>query len=457
MTHEDGKPLHFIAVGGAGMSAVAYLMARRGIPVTGSDAADGPYLRALAQAGIAVTVGHDASLVTGARAVVVSSAVRESNVELAAARALGLPVWHRSEALVAAIEGRRLVAIAGAHGKTTTSAMTARALHGAGIDASFAIGAPVLGVEGAVAGAYWGSADIAVIEADESDGSFLRYHPDVAVVTNVEADHLDHYGTPEAVDRAFDEFASQARRLVACLDDPGAARLATTAARAGVEVVTYGETPSADVVVDREAITRAGERFTLALPVPGWHNRLNATAAWTAATLVGADPGLAAASLASYAGTGRRLEWHGSAAGVDVYDDYAHHPTEIRALLAAAGEKVQGRLVILFQPHLYSRTRLLARDFAAALAVPDADVVLTGIYGAREAPEPGVTARTIGDLVGPPKGASFRVVEDLADAAATAASLAVRGGAVVTVGAGSVTDAAEWVLDALRAREAGGA
>ncbi len=439
------------------MSAVAYLLSRRGERVSGSDAADGPYLRALADAGVEVTVGHDARLVEGAAAVVVTSAIKESNVELAAARQAGIPVVHRSAALVEATKGLRLIAVAGAHGKTTTSAMTARALHEAGIDATFAIGAPVHGVEGAVGGAYAGSGDVAVIEADESDGSFLAYSPDVAVVTNVEPDHLDHYGTAEALEKAFVSFAARAKMLIACADDPGSVRLAERARLDGMKVVTYGTTPRADVVVDASVVSWGNVSAPLKVPQVGLHNRLNASAAWAAAVAIGADPRRAAEGLATFAGTGRRFELRGSADGVTVYDDYAHHPTEIDALVAAAREGIPGRLVMLFQPHLYSRTRLLAREFARALTIPDADVILTGVYGARESPEPGVGAATIGDLVSAPQGGTFRVIEDLREAAIEAARLSVPGGAVLTVGAGSVTEAADWVLEALRKREARGA
>lgn len=445
--------IHFIGVGGAGMSAVAYLMSKRGRAVSGSDGADGPYLRALIEAGIDVRVGHDPSALEGVTEVVVSSAIRESNVELAAARARGIPVIHRSEALVRVTEGLRIVAIAGAHGKTTTAAMTACALHAAGIDATFAIGAPVLGVIGAVGGAYAGKGDVAVIEADESDGSFLAYAPEVAVITNVEADHLDHYGTIEAMEDAFTAFAGNARTLIVCADDEGARRV-TARVPPGVDVVTYGSSRGAEVEVDGEGIERDGVRTEIRVPQPGWHNRLNAAAAITAALAVGADPGKAARGLASFGGTGRRFERRGAADGVEVYDDYAHHPTEIVALLKAARERHPGRLVVLFQPHLYSRTRLLAAQFASALTVQDADVVITGVYGAREEPEAGVNGDTIGGLIAPPPGGSVRVVEDLREAALEAARLARPGGLVLTVGAGSVTDAADWILDALRGRKA---
>lgn len=446
------RRIHFIGVGGAGMSAVAFLLARAGNEVTGSDAVEGPYLRALAHVGLKVVAHHDAERVEGVDAVVVSSAVRETNVELIAARAAGIPVWHRSEALIQATQGLRVVAVAGAHGKTTTSAMAAHALHASGIDATFAIGAPVLGVEGAVGGAYSGTATVAVIEADESDGSFLRYSPEVAIVTNVEPDHLDHYGTAEAVEAAFVEFASRAQQLIACADDVGSSALAADARARGIPVTTYGKTAGSDIAVTQTHLEYEGDAYALAIPQPGWHNRLNAAAAWAAAVAMGANPERAAESLATFGGTGRRFEFRGRADDVDVYDDYAHHPTEITALVSAAKERASGRLVVLFQPHLYSRTRLLARDFATALAIPDADVVIAGIYGARELPEPGVSAATIGDLVVPPPGSTLAVVEDLGEAASEAAKLAVPGGMVVTVGAGSVTDAADVILAQLSKR-----
>lgn len=437
------------------MSAVAYLLHRKGVEVSGSDGADGPYLRALGKAGIPVTVGHDPGAIAGAAEVIVSTAIRESNPELAAARAAGIPVFHRSEGLRHAVAGLRLAAVAGAHGKTTTAAMTAWALRGSGIDTTFAIGAPVLGVEGVVGGAYAGTSDVAVIEADESDGSFLVYEPEVAIVTNVEADHLDHYGTAEALEEAFDEFASRAPLVIACLDDPGASRLIDRLRVRKTGLVTYGSDPDADIVVGAEALTRGREVVPLSLSQPGWHNRLNAAAAWAGAVALGADGASAAKALASYAGTGRRMERRGSADGVEVYDDYAHHPTEITALLEAVRQRESGRLVVLFQPHLYSRTRLLADRFAQALTVPDADVIVTGIYAAREDPEPGVDGMTIGRLVGPAPGGTFRVIEDLEEAAAEAARLACPGGTVLTVGAGSVTDAAEWIVASLKEREAG--
>lgn len=451
--------VHFIGVGGSGMSAVARLTAARGIDVSGSDRGESAYFMALRDAGMDVRVGHDAHAVDGADAVVISTAVRESNPELARARELGIPVLHRSEALAQALAGTRLIAVAGSHGKTTTSAMVAHALHGAGIDASFAVGARVFGVEGAVAGGYAGASDVAVVEADESDGSFLRYHPEVAILLNIEPDHLDHYGSVEALEQAFMDFARDCRVLIACAEDATVMRVARAAAEAGVQVVTYGrrgivETSAPDVVVTADAVVRDGDAHPLHVPIPGEHQRLNAAAAWAAAVAVGADPARAADALATFAGTGRRYQLRGEVGQVRVVDDYAHHPTEVAAVLAAARAAGAGHLVVLFQPALFTRTQLHAQNFATALSIADADVVIAGVHGDREDPIPGVTSDTILDRMAVLEGSTAQVVEDLEAAAAVAASLARPGSQVMTVGSGTVTLAADWILDALRTRAA---
>jgi len=439
---------HFIGVGGSGMSAVARLVAARGVQVSGSDRGESAYFLALRDAGMDVRTGHDPALVDGADAVVISTAIRESNPELARARELGVRVLHRSEALVWALEGRSLVAVAGSHGKTTTSAMTARALHGAGIDASFAVGARVFGVEGAVAGGYAGSRDIAVVEADESDGSFLRYRPTVGIITSIEPDHLDHYGTVEALHTAFGEFAASCEVLIAHGADPVVARIAADAAAGGVRVVTYGDTGDTDVVVTADAVVAAVGTFPFAVPLPGVHNRLNAAAAWAAAVEMGADPALAAAALADFGGTGRRFQLRGEAAGVRVIDDYAHHPTEVAAVVAAARASGAGHLVVLFQPALFTRTRDHHEGFAAALSIENADVVLAPVHGDREDPIDGVDSELIAaDIAG-----SVVVADSLEEAALHAARLARGGSTVLTVGSGTVTRAPDWILAELERR-----
>ncbi|WP_062318390.1 UDP-N-acetylmuramate--L-alanine ligase [Demequina maris] len=446
--------IHFIGVGGSGMSAVARLIAARGYTVSGTNLAETAYFQALADAGMDVQLGHDAALVDGAAAVVVSTAVRETNVELARARALGIPVWHRSEALVRALEGQRLVAVAGSHGKTTTSAMVAHALHAAGVDAGFAVGARVFGIEGAVAGGYAGTAGISVLEADESDGSFLRYHPEVAILLNIEPDHLDFHGTVENLHRAFADFAAQSRTVVACVDDAVVRGLADAARAAGTRVLTYGsEGSGADAVVGPDAIAYDGREIPLAVSAPGAHNRLNATAAWLAAVEMGADPDAAAASFASFAGTGRRYQLRGEAAGVRVIDDYAHHPTEVAALLRAARDGGAGHIVVLFQPALFTRTQMHAENFGRALSVADADVVLAPVHGDREDPIPGVSSASIAEHAVMPEGSTLTLADDLEHAARLAADAARAGDTVYTVGSGTVTLAADWILARLAERD----
>ncbi|ARK06916.1 UDP-N-acetylmuramate--L-alanine ligase [Cellulosimicrobium sp. TH-20] len=456
------------------MSVVARLLAAHGVPVQGSDAREGDALAALRSDGVRVWVGHDAAHVAGADTVVVSSAVRETNPELAAARAAGLRVLHRSQALASLMARGRSVAVAGAHGKTTTSAMIATVLRGAGLDPSFAIGGTVLTEDGPVAGGHLGS-DVLVAEADESDGSFLNYAPDVAVVTNVEPDHLDHYGSRAAFEQAFVDFAARivpGGTLVACADDAGARALASSHARAGGAVVTYGTSADADVrvadVAPTDEVGRPGVRASLTgtvgaarldglellLRVPGHHNALNATAAVVTAVVLGVDPAAAVAAAHGFLGTGRRFEARGEAGGVRVVDDYAHHPTEVAALLAAARPVAAGgRVLVLFQPHLFSRTATFAREFAQALAGAD-EVVVTGVYAAREEPDPAVSARTITDLVDAP-GVVVDAVEDRVEAAHRVADAARPGDLVLTVGAGDVTELGSVVLERLRARRDG--
>ncbi|MBO9554071.1 UDP-N-acetylmuramate--L-alanine ligase [Cellulomonas sp.] len=462
--------VHLVGVGGAGMSAVAALLAARGLAVSGSDAADGPALPGLRDAGVTVHVGHDAALVDGVDTVVVSSAVRETNPELARARALGLRVLHRSEALAALMADRDAVAVAGAHGKTTTSAMVATALLHAGADPSFAIGGTVLSDEGPLGGSRDGAGRAFVAEADESDGSFLAYAPLVAVVTNVEPDHLDHYGSTEAFEDAFVAFAGRVRPgglLVACADDEGAARLVHRVrddlATRDVEVVTYGTSADADVRVG--ALRSSGDGWLVpleasdasvevSLAVPGEHNALNAAAAWVAARRLGVDADDAATALGGFRGTGRRFEHRGTVAGVRVVDDYAHHPTEVAALLRAARSVVgDGRVLVLFQPHLYSRTRTFAAEFGRALDLADV-VVVTDVYAAREDPDPTVTGGLLVEHVPTPGKAVF--VADREAAARAVAEAARPGDLLLTVGAGDVTALAPVVLDELgRAAEQG--
>jgi UDP-N-acetylmuramate--alanine ligase len=458
--------VHFIGIGGAGMSAIARILLARGIPVSGSDAKDSPGLRELAALGAGIRLGHSASAVAGADTVVISSAIRESNPELAAARTGGLRVLHRSQALAAAMAGDDVVAVAGTHGKTTTTAMIAVLLRGAGLDPSFAIGGtvPALGVNAA-----HGSSAIFVAEADESDGSFLNYRPRIAVVTNIEADHLDHYGTAGAVYAAFDEFADllpAGGLLVACADDAGSLALATRVRDSGGRAVLYGSSEAADVrlmpgwhseelgssgtVRVRSAAGEAAVELRLA--VPGEHNRRNAAAALAVALELGVPAGPAAAALAGFTGAARRFEAKGSAAGVRVFDDYAHHPTEVLAALRAARAVAgSGRVHVLFQPHLFSRTLAFAAEFARALELADSVAVLD-IYPAREDPVEGVTSALITARL--PRRPGH--VEDPAEAVRWLAAAAEPGDIILTVGAGDVTAYGPALIGALTARDNGG-
>lgn len=441
--------VHFIGIGGVGMSAVARIMVARGIPVSGSDVKDLPVMRDLAVAGARIAVGYDAGNLGDAQTVVAGSAIRDDNPELVAARQTGLPVLHRSEALAATMAGHRVVTVAGTHGKSTTTSMVAVLLKEAGLDPSFAIGAnvPALGVNAA-----HGESDIFVAEADESDGSFLNYRPLIAVVTNVEADHLDHYGTPEAVFASFDEFAALLPSngvLLACADDAGALALAERTASKGItRVLTYGTSSAADVRLHDGgpgdvSVALGGAVHGLELQVPGRHNALNAAAAFAVAVELGVEPGAAAAALGLFTGASRRFEFKGQGRGVRVYDDYAHHPTEVRAALSAARSVAAGKKVhVLFQPHLFSRTREFATEFAAALDMADTALILD-IYPAREDPIPGVTSTLITDhLVNGRLVSAGEAVDAVVDAASD-------GDVVLTVGAGDVTAYGPAIVAAL--------
>ena len=456
---EDLGRVHFIGLGGAGMSAVARIMIGRGTGVSGSDAKDSDGLRALAALGARTHVGHDAAHLGDAETVVVSTAIRAANPELVAARERGLRVVHRSVALAAAMADSRMVAVAGTHGKTTTTAMTTVLLRAAGLDPSFAIGGDVssLGVNAAC-----GNGGIFVAEADESDGSFLNYSPSVIVVTNVEADHLDHYGTAEAVYESFDRFTALLPAdglLVACADDPGARDLLRR--NRPPARLTYGYADDADVRILTTTAEGSGTVSTLSVPVgtdrrectlrlgvPGRHNVANATAALAVALHLGVAPETAAAGLAGFTGAARRFEPRGEAAGVRVFDDYAHHPTELDAALRAARTVADGhRVHVLFQPHLFSRTRNFAAEFAAALELADTAAVLD-IYPAREDPIEGVTSELITSRLAVPGG----YAPDVAAAVRSVAAGAAEGDIILTVGAGDVTRLGSELVATLAAR-----
>ncbi|HVW48215.1 MAG TPA: UDP-N-acetylmuramate--L-alanine ligase [Solirubrobacterales bacterium] len=377
----SGRELHFIGIGGAGMSGLAVVCAGLGATVTGSDRSESTYMERVRAAGVEPSIGHDAANLPPGAEAVVSTAIGDGNPELALARERGQNVVHRGELLAELCAEKRLIAIAGTHGKTTTTSMAVWALRGLGEDPAFFVGGevPGLGPGGVPANAGWGEGEWVVAEADESDGSFLRLDPEIAVVTNVEMDHHSKWGSLEPLVEAFAGFAGKAR--VAVLPAPGreagaveevrAALAGTGGAGAGVEVVDYSLGAPGPAELD--------------LAVPGAHNVLNARAALAALGAAGFDLDRAAAALADFRGVRRRLEVKGERDGVRIYDDYAHHPTEVRAALSALRELGPARLVAVFQPHLYSRTKVFATQFGAALALAD-EVAVLDVYPAREEP-----------------------------------------------------------------------
>ncbi|KOV85936.1 UDP-N-acetylmuramate--L-alanine ligase [Nocardia sp. NRRL S-836] len=439
------------------MSGIARILLARGARVSGSDAKDSRTVLALRAQGARIAVGHDAANldqhVGGPTAVVVSTAIKESNPEYAAARERGITVLRRAEALAALMEDHRVVCVAGTHGKTSTTSMLTVALQHCRIDPSFAIGGD-LNESGA--NAHQGTGGVFVAEADESDGSFLFFSPSVAVVTNVEADHLDHHGTVEAYTAVFDSFLERivpGGVLVSCVDDPGAARLIGEARARGIRVREYGRTASDARIVDYKpadngglaSVEIDGVAVEVRVAVPGEHMALNAVAALLAGLELGADQTGLLEGLAAFGGVRRRFEFKGRGGGVSVYDDYAHHPTEVDAQLRAARPVAgAGRVVVVFQPHLYSRTRTFATEFAAALSLAD-EVVVLDVYGAREEPEPGVTGALIADQV----TASVHYEPSFDRVPALVASLAREGDLVVTMGAGDVTMLGPEIVSAL--------
>lgn len=441
----------FIGIGGAGLSAIARLMAQQGVAVSGSDASASAVVQALQAEGITCHVGHDAAHLEGIDTVIASTAVREDNPEIVEALRRGLRLWPRSAGLRSVMEGRRTIAVAGTHGKTTTTAMLTCALLAAGAQPSFAIGAEVASLG---ANARLGAGDVLVAEADESDGAFLVYEPEGAVVTNVDADHLDNYGTVEAYAAAFDEFIGRIGRFVVLsADDPGTQLLAAVARARGLDVLTAGFAVDADLRGDALVVEGARTTFraslrgvdlgTIVLAVPGAHYALDALLALGAGLLLEQDADLLIAGLGAYTGANRRMQPLGEAGGVRVYDSYAHHPTEIRADLAAA-RSVAGsdRLVVAYQPHLVSRTRLYGVEMGQALSAADR-VVVADIYLAREDPDPAVTSALIVDAVSGPEATLGGPVDGLAELLVPQLR---PGDLLLTLGAGDITTVGPAVL-----------
>lgn len=449
---DEIRAVHFIGIGGSGISGLARMFLDAGIPVSGSDRAESQNTRDLAALGARVFIGHDAAnldAVEGLDTVVYTGAIWPENPEFLTAKERGLAVLHRSQALKYLIDSRRLVSVAGAHGKTTSTGMIVSALAELGADPSFVNGGVIqqYGVSSRA-----GRDDLFVIEADESDGTFLIYETSIALITNVDADHLDHYGSHEAFDDAFVTFADAAREaVVISSDDPGARRVAARLAHPNV--VSFGLAEGADVRLVEEAgsawLVRGDERAPLELSVPGQHNRINAAGAVAVLVALGHDFVSATRAVASFGGTVRRFELHGSRRGVRVYDDYAHHPTEVAAALAAARSVVgAGRIIALHQPHTYSRTKLMADDFARVLEEYADHSVVLDVYGAREDPIPGVTGELVEKGFSDPRNVSY--VPDWQAAAERAAEVANEGDFIITLGCGNVYQIIPQVLDALQ-------
>jgi UDP-N-acetylmuramate--alanine ligase len=508
-------PVHFIAIGGSGMNGIASMMVQLGLEVSGSDRADSEYLRALEKLGARVYVGHRAEQLGDARTVVASSAIRADNPELALARERGLTVLHRSAALGSLMLGRRGVAVAGTHGKTTTTAMISHVLSTCGLDPSFVIGGALTGTK---TGGHLGSGDILVVEADESDGSFLQYPAEIAVVTNVDPDHLVNWGTPENYAAGFARFAAGAwlRLLVVSADDPGAVALTdhlralVATGESSAQIVTFGEDEAADVRISGATFAGTGSSFSLSraepveappveapespaepartfaepveapespaqpveapespaqpveapespaepveatggpvtLSVPGHYNVLNAAAAYAVATSLGLAEAQVREALSGFGGTYRRFQLIGTVDGIRVFDDYAHHPTEVANTLRAARTGVgSGRVVVCFQPHLYTRTRDFWRELAGALEQAD-EVIVMDVCGDREDPIDGIDGSLVSEAIRP--GTAQVRYEPVWEAAApTVAAIARPGDLVITVGCGDVTKVAPKIV-----------
>jgi UDP-N-acetylmuramate--alanine ligase len=443
--------VHFIGIGGSGMSGIARILIGMGHVVTGSDLRDSSNVAALRELGAKIYIGHDRSHLGDPDTVVVTSALWPTNPEYLLAKERGIPVIHRSQALAKLASSKRLIAVAGAHGKTTSTGMVITALMSMGQDPSFVNGGVINSVGQSSSS---GAGELFVIEADESDGSFLLYDTAISLITNVDPDHLDHYGSIEAFHKVFADFANRSRELVVISsDDHGAKEVAKLITK---PMITFGEAKEATVRVQNikedarvsfELVYKE-EKSSAKLILAGRHNALNAAGAVATLVSLGFDFQASVIEVAKFEGTERRFELHGQERGVSVYDDFAHHPTEVQAALNGARAVVgSGKLITVFQPHLYSRTRLFAKEFAQVLAESD-EVVLLDIYAAREDPEPGVTGELI--LNNFSDQSKIHYAPNWEEASAKAASLADSGDFIVTMGCGDVYRMVPQLLQALK-------
>ena len=451
--------IHFIGLGGAGMSGIARIMLAKGFAVSGSDKNDSSVLTSLKALGAKVFVGHMKENLADAQLVIISAAITENNPELVAAKQGGIPVVARANALAWLMSESTSVAVAGTHGKTTTTAMLTVALQSAGADPSFAIGGTI---NNAGTNAHSGSGSIFVAEADESDGSFLAYKPSGAIITNVELDHVDHFADEEAVFAVFEQFVDSIKPggfLVACGDDSGVKHLLSQIKRSDLKILLYGEDSNNDFRLDRinlapttssAALTITGRKIgELNLAVAGKHNLLNAVAAFAAGSAMGIAEDKLITGLKSFTGTRRRFELKGEVAGVKVIDDYGHHPTEITVTLTAAKNLAQsGRVLVVFQPHRYSRTAVFSHQFAEALANSDFTFLLE-VYAASEQPIPGVSSLLI---IKDMKSDQAKFEPSMVQVVSEVAKMAKSGDVIITLGAGDVSSLGDPILQALANR-----
>lgn len=451
--------IHFIGIGGAGMSGIARIMLAKSIEVSGSDKNQSQMTMALKALGAQIYIGHDAKNVEGADLIVVSAAIAKSNPEYAAAISAGIPIAARATALSWLLSESKSVAVAGTHGKTTTTAMLTVALQAAGVDPSFAIGGTI---NSAGTNAHSGSGDVFVVEADESDGSFLAYKPMGAIITNIELDHVDHFTSENQLFATFADFVSSIKSggfLIACGDDPGVKKLIEMSHGLDLKIIKYGQGPDNDYQISRINLNPTGSTAQitingrkageLSLVVPGLHNILNALAAFAAGCALSVNEQKLIQGLSTFTGTKRRFELKGEVNGIKVIDDYGHHPTEIEVTLTAAKNLAgTGRVLTIFQPHRYSRTSAFTKEFAESLGLSDF-VYLLEIYAASEKPMDGISSLLISKLM-PPEKVKFE--PSMLQVVADVASAAKAGDLILILGAGDVSSLCAPILDALAAK-----
>jgi UDP-N-acetylmuramate--alanine ligase len=447
-----GKRVHFIGIGGAGMSGLARIALSHGIKVSGSDAKDSNVVVALRALGANVSVGHKSENVDGADLIVFSTAISENNPERLRALELGLPIIARATALALLMSESKSIAVAGTHGKTTTSSMLTVALQATGADPSFAIGGTITA---SGSNAHRGTGDFFVAEADESDGSFVAYHPYGAIITNIEHDHVDFFADESAVFEVFTEFVTTIDSegfLIYCNDDKGSRKLGSTVTN--TRTFTYGTSPDSDLVIDQITLLPLGSSARaiwhgkvigkLELSVPGHHNLMNAAAALAAGIVLDQAPAEMIDGLATFKGAGRRFEIKGTVNGIRVIDDYGHHPTEIEVTLTAARRFAgEGRLIVVFQPHRYSRTKAFIDNFATTLDLAD-EVIVLEIYAASEKPIAGISSETIVE-----KMTHGKFIPNFIDAVDAVVKSAKPGDVVITLGAGDVSSLAPIIVEEL--------